>query len=146
MYQAAASEEIASKYQVSWQMPHPSSGIFLSFVSLDYLPPFIGSQTYEMKIYDENKFAEYKKVNVCFVFSFINQPNFCQVGRCEYKMNKTARAIKTRKIKIRNNFQYKAEQTGEDTAAAVSPLFTISYYHPGVSKKLDLLRLFKLKF
>uniref|UniRef100_A0A915DEG7 Translocon-associated protein subunit delta n=1 Tax=Ditylenchus dipsaci TaxID=166011 RepID=A0A915DEG7_9BILA len=56
----------------SYQLDHPSSG----------------SQTFEIKIYDEDKFSEYKK----------------------------------------------AERQGDDVTS-VSPLFTISHYHAGVSRK-----------
>jgi hypothetical protein len=44
-YQLAVSEE-TSKYQVSWQLDHPESG----------------SQTFDVNVYDEDKYAEYKKV------------------------------------------------------------------------------------
>jgi len=53
--QAVAVSEETLKYQVSWQLEHGESS----------------SQTFDVHIYDEDKFAEYKKV--CFKENFINK-------------------------------------------------------------------------
>ena len=73
-FQVTASEE-TSKYQVSWQLENSQSG----------------SQTFDVKIYDEDKYSQYQK----------------------------------------------AEAEQADTSS-VEPLFTISHYHGGLSKKTPI--------
>jgi hypothetical protein len=63
-YQMAFSDE-TSKYQVSWQLEHVESN----------------SQTFDVQIYDEDKFAEYKKVKLS-----TNSINILNLGCWEWSI------------------------------------------------------------
>lgn len=86
----AVSEETLH-YQVSWHLPNEEAS----------------SQSFDIQIYDEDTFEEYKKVCISFVLLPF-------IARCLQD--------------VRNG----------GSGSSVQPLFTITHYHPGNSKKFPI--------